>query len=348
MTNTEHERAEALFRYPTTDPGDGPAFEHRRVDVQHDPGLGFALRKPLEVELALSSVFIQGKGSFAGADPFKAFGLRSRAHPWLGVSALQLDGEVDLQAWLRWHTEHTGWSSVLERLHTGAQGTRYEVGALQTDRQGQGFVRRTIAMRSGARMVRCDAVAPLEMWPKWHDALWRALDSFTPVNPSQSTLFRGPMVMFSLPSSWVAQGRGAADGMLWTAEPRGGAAGCDLKVFVLQRTSKKVARRRRADRWREMAAVGVLGPVEAVSREELSAQVPGWLGQWKASATCDHGESVLMLAQLECGELSVDVSLVAPARGRDPLAWMSATRAFDVVVATSCPSQTPVHLEELS
>ena len=46
------------------------------------------------------------------------------------------------------------------------------------EHDGGVLVRRTMAVRSGPKLVRCDAEATMVQWPAWHDALWASLQRF--------------------------------------------------------------------------------------------------------------------------------------------------------------------------
>ncbi|MCR9165558.1 MAG: hypothetical protein ACE37F_00890 [Nannocystaceae bacterium] len=342
-----HPRTDALFRHPELDAQQlVRTHELRRVEVAHDPAVSFGLPVPRAMGLAHPQV--QQPRRRGQPEVLAVAGLPpDLSGPRLLVSAQTLVYEVDPLEWLRWLFTNAGWTIALARSHPGPDGPRYEVGAMR-EHDGGVLVRRTMAVRGGPRLVRCDAEATMAQWPAWHDALWASLQGFDLGAPQRGSVealvaWDGPLLSFGLPGSWDCQGVPSDDteGAAWAAMPdrdvqRG--ATLAIQVQALAPGQGAVARRRRMfeELRRETAAAGgsLSGFLEA-SRPELKAHVPGWVGQWQALGQCSAGDVVVVVVQREEHGAAMDVVLTAPAAGTDHIDWMRATRALDIVIATS-------------
>lgn len=332
---------QVLFRYPKPQrEALAQSHEVRCIELNFDPGASFAVLVPRTMATARPSRHIPeapGRGM-----PLAVFGEPPRLEgPQLRVSLQTLRWEVDPLEWLRWQAAPHGWRVALAQRHPGSKGPRYELGALR-EKDGLVEVRRTMAIRSGARLMRCDAVAPLAAWPKHHDALWHALDGFRLGRCERSSVeslvgHEGPLLGFAVPGSWDARGGGDARRIAWRAQlsdsPQRGAA---LKLHVQVLEGAPDAQARRDALWRELKQDGVkVGAVLTAERPEFEASVPGWLGQWQAALGADGREGVVVLAQREDDGLAVDYLMMAPAAGTEHIDWMRATRALDVAISTT-------------
>ncbi len=337
------ERSEpVLFMHPEAAP-DALAKTHelRRVEVSHDPGLSFEVLSPLAMATAMPKGFVpEGRER---PMPMALFGLPPTLEgPRLLVCAQTLPWEVDPLEWLRWLWARAGWRVAIAKTHPRPGGPRYEIGALR-EVDGAVEVRRTMAVRSGPRLVRCDASAPLSVWPQWHDALWHALDGFAlgqvQRKPVEALVVReGPLLGFALPGSWDARSTGSEeDGVVWAAQPaRGVERGAMMMVHARRLDGAPAAEARRASLWQEVRASEVrVGAVVEVPRVEFADLVPGWLGQWHAGAQTPTGDGVVVLVQREVQGVALDYVMTAPAAGTEHVDWMRATRALDVAIATS-------------
>ena len=338
-----------LFQHPSIDPEiRARTHELRRIELTHDPGMSFELLTPVAMATAMPKSHVPQVRN--RPVPLALFGLRPALEgPRLLVCAQTLTWEVDPLEWLRWLWTRAGWRVAVARAHPGPSGPTYELGALR-ETDGHVEVRRTMAIRSGPRLVRCDASAPLSVWPQWHDALWHALRGFSlgkaARGPVEALLVHeGPLLGFALPGSWEARSRGSQDpGMAWAAQPvRDAQRGAALTVRARALSQAPDAEVRRAALWRELRESGArLGGVLEAERAEFAALVPGWVGQWQAAAQARSGEGVIVLVQREDAGVALDYVLSAPAAGTDHVDWMRATRALDVAIATSLP-RAPQH-----
>ena len=334
---------DALFFHPDPDPGElRRTHELQRIEVVHDPDLSFGLFKPLGMTVATPAAF---EATARGApEPLAAFGLRPNLQgPRLGVSGQILEWEVDPLEWLRWLATKSGWRVALAKTHPGKGGPRYELAALR-ERDGEVVVRRTMAVRSGPRLVRCDASAPHPLWAQWHDALWFSLRSFYLGRPSRGPVEElvvrgGPLLGFAIPGSWDARGEGGDHGMHWALQPvRDVQRGAALQVHAAPLADVPLPDQRRAAVWQTLAATGAtVGSARAVERPDFASLVPGWVGQWQAAVRSPEVSSVVVLVQREDEGVALDYVLSAPAAGTDHIDWMRATRGLDVVLATSQP-----------
>ena len=341
---------DALFTHPKPGPEQvAKTHEHRRIEVAHDSGLSFGVPVPLGMATAVPTTHVPRE--HGRPEPLAMFGFASAPRgpradlPRLVVCSQTLEWEVDPLEWLRWLWAKDGWLIGLAQTHPGPGGPRYELAGLKT-LHGKVMVRRTMATRSGPRLVRCDASAPMEVWADWHDALWWALDGFhlgrsTPGTIEAMVVHDGPLLGFAVPGSWDARGRGSdAEGMAWALQPaRDVQRGAALKVHAQRLIDAPSAELRRASLWREMRDCGVvMGAVLTAKRMEFSELVPGWVGQWQAAVQMSGGDGVVVLVQREDAGVALDYVLTAPAAGTQHVDWMRATRALDVVIATSMPS----------
>ena len=328
----------ALFHHPEPDL-DALTHSHevRCIETTFDPGATFVVPVPRAMVTARPSRHVpEAPGR---PMPLAVFGEPPRLEgPRLRVNSQTLRWEVDPLEWLRWEAAHQGWRVALVQRHPGS---RHELGALR-ERDGRVEVRRTMAVRSGARLVCCDAVAPLEAWSEHHDALWHAIDGFRLGRCERTSVealvgHEGPLLGFALPGSWDARGGGDARRAVWKAQladhPQRGAA---VQLHVQVREAAPDAKARRDALWRALRHDGVtLGAVLTAERPELGASVPGWLGQWQAAVGADGREGVFVIAQREDDGLAVDYLMLAPAAGTEHVDWMRATRALDVAIATT-------------
>ncbi|MBV1861567.1 MAG: hypothetical protein KUG77_24325 [Nannocystaceae bacterium] len=339
---------DALFSHPEADRARlRRTHELVRVEVTHEPAMSFGLLKPLAMAAAIPSAFEPVARGVP--EPLAAFGLPpSLTGPRLGVSGHTLEWEVDPLQWLRWLAAKSGWRVALAKTHVCRGGPGYELAALR-ERDGEVVVRRTMAVRSGPRLVRCDACAPHRIWSQWHDPLWFALESFYLGHPRRGpveelVLRGGPLVGFAMPGSWDARGDGDDAGMSWALQPvRDVQRGAALLLRASPLAAAVSAEQRRRALWRELADTeATLGAVRSAARPGFGELVPGWVGQWQAALQSPGGEGVAVLAQREHEGIALDYVLTAPAAGTDHLDWMRATRALDVVISTSQP-RPPKH-----
>ena len=332
---------QALFRHPEPNPEVlAQSHEVRAIELNYDPSASFVVPVPRTMVTARPTRHIpEAPGR---PMPLAVFGEPPKLEgPQLRVSAQTLRWEVDPLEWLRWQGAPHGWRVALAKRHPGPKGPRYELGALR-EKDGRVEVRRTMAIRSGARLMRCDAVAPLSAWSKHHDALWHALDGFRLGRCQRASIeaingHEGPLLGFAVPGSWEARGGGDTRRMAWRAQlsedPQRGAA---LKLHVQVLEGAPDAQARRDALWRELKNDGVkLGAVLTAERPEFAAFIPGWLGQWQAALGTDGREGVVVLAQREDDGLAVDYLMLAPAAGTEHVDWMRATRALDIAIATT-------------
>ncbi|MGH1344671.1 MAG: hypothetical protein ACRBN8_24140 [Nannocystales bacterium] len=334
---------DALFAHPRPDPARlRETHELQRIEVSHDRALSFGLLKPRAMAVAMPGTFEpEARGV---PEPLAAFGLPpSLTGPRLGVSGHTLEWEVDPLEWLRWLAAKSGWGVALAKTHVCRGGPRYELAALR-EKDGEVLVRRTLAVRSGPRLIRCDAFAPHRIWSQWHDPLWFALDSFHLGHPSRGPVEElvvrgGPLVGFALPGSWDARGDGSEQAMSWALQPvRDVQRGAAIQLWASALAHAPSAEHRRAAMWRELTDTdATLGAVLSAQRPGFDTLVPGWLGQWQASIRTPSGDGVAVVAQREHESVAIDYRLTAPAAGTDHLDWMRASRALDIVISTSQP-----------
>ena len=333
---------QTTFRHPEAEPGAlTRTHEVRCVELNFDPGASFAIPVPRTMATARPSQHIPEAPGRPMA--LAVFGEPPRLQgPQLRVSSETLRWEVDPLEWLRWQAAQHGWRVALAQRHPSPKGPRYELAALR-ERDARAEVRRTMAIRSGARLMRCDAVATLEDWPRHHDALWHALDGFRLGRCERASVesmvgHEGPLLGFAVPQSWDARGEGDARRMAWRAQladsPQRGAV---LSVHVQALDDAPGTRARRDALWREFKrdAGTKVGAVLVAERAEFAEAVPGWVGQWQAALGADGRDGVVVLAQREDDGLAVDYLMVAPTAGTEHVDWMRASRAFDVVIATT-------------
>ena len=338
---------DALFTHPKPNPKRvAKTHEIRRIEVAHDSGLSFGL--PVLQGMATAVPTTHVPHEHGRPEPLALFGFAADPgapqSPRLLVCAQTLEWEVDPLEWLRWLWIKEGWIVGLAQTHPGPGGPRYELAALKTI-DGTVMVRRTIAIRSGPRLVRCDASAPMEVWGQWHDALWWSLDGFhlgrvVPGSIESLVVREGPLLGFAIPGSWDARGHGSdEEGMAWALQPvRDVQRGAAIKVHAQRLDGAPLAELRRASLWREMRDSGAaMGAVLTAKREDFVRFVPGWLGQWQAAVAMSKGDGVVVLVQREDAGVALDYVLTAPAAGTDHVDWMRATRALDVVISTSLP-----------
>ncbi|MGH1348446.1 MAG: hypothetical protein ACRBN8_43240 [Nannocystales bacterium] len=332
---------DVLFRHPEPSP-DALALSHELqcIEIDFDPGASFAVPVPRSMATARPTRHIPERGG--RPMPIAVFGEPpSLEGPRLLVSSQTLPWEVDPLEWLRWMWMNEGWRIAWTKRHPGPNGPRYEVGALR-EKEGRVAVRRTMAVRSGARLMRCDASAPLPLWPGHHDALWHAINGFQLGQQTRGTIEslvvrEGPLLGFAVPGSWDARGEGDETRMEWAvfldSDAQRGAA---LKMHAQPLDRAPDAGLRRASLWRELKAGGVpLGAVLTAERAEFAKAVPGWIGQWQAAIGGEGRDGVVVLVQREDEGIALDVLLVAPAAGTEHVDWMRATRALDVVISTT-------------
>ena len=338
-----------MFRYPQALPRElRETHEAQRIEVTHDAAVSFGFLRPraLKVSSTLTPEFLVR----FGPQPLAVFSTPGRSFPRLGFSTHRLLWEVDPLEWLRWSAAREGWLLAYSRTHTSRGGPRYE---LATVREGQGgvVVRRTVALRSGSVLVRCDASAWREEWQGWHDPLWHALESFYLGYPSHDPIeapvvHGGPLLGFTLPQSWEAVGEGDALSMVWSLRPRfQGAGAVALQVRATASGQAESAKKRRSMLWGDLAARScALSRRIRFDRPRFAANVDGWVGQWQGRARTEDGDGAVVLVQREIAGAWVDYLLTAPLPGTDDLGWMRATRALDIAVATSQPSAPPRRL----
>ena len=336
-----------LFRHPKADP-ESLVLSHelRCIETTFDAGASFAVPVPRTMVTARPTQHVPEREG--RPMPLAIFGQPPALEgARLLVSTQTLRWEVDPLEWLRWSWARDGWRIALAKRHPGPKGPRYELAALR-EREGRAEVRRTMATRCGARLMRCDAMAPLDVWSQHHDALWHAIDGFRMGQSAAGTVealvaHDGPLLGFALPGSWDARGHGGPERMMWGAQLADDAQrGAVLKVQAQPQDGAPDAQARRDALWRELKEDGVrLGSVLTAERAELAKAVPGWLGQWQASMEHNGRPCVVVLVQREDAGVVLDYLLMAPAAGTEHLDWMRATRALDVAIATSQPRLKP-------
>lgn len=329
-----------LFQAPPS-PAHGWPHEFRAVEVAHAPELSYVV--PVEPEWVCAMPTADAATDPHGPVAMGAFSEdASLRGARLVVTTQMLAWEVDPLEWLRYLWALSGWRIVVARTHPSLGGPRYELGGLRV-RDGGHEVRRTIALRVGARLVRLDACVSLDRWPRLHDSLWHSLEGFRlgqpPARKSIEALTpcSGPLLRFAVPQSWAARGMGSAeDGVRWGASPiRDTQRGARIQVFAGHTDHSASPEARRADyrrRAREHHAVGALTPLE---RPLFAEHVRGWGGQWQAGVQTSRGDGVLVIVQRQHDGVSVDYVMQAPAAGTEHLDWMRATRALDVAITTT-------------
>ena len=331
---------EAMFQYPEPGASLSATHEMRRIEVAHDPLMSFRL--PVHQSWATA----MPRGPFV-VRPGQPEPLALFAHPKtsLGkvrvvVTAEVLQWEIDPLEWMRWQATKAGWRVAVAKVHPAPGGPRYELGALR-EVNGQVEVRRSMAMRSGARLLRCDAWSPMDAWASWHDALWWTLHGFAlgqivPGGIEAPVVHDGPLLRFGVPGSWDARGTGSVEGgAIWALQPAQDVQRfATLQVYVRRGREAPSAPNRRAALWYALGERGMEPRyISRVARPAFEAHVPGWLGQWQCSA--EGAASVAVLAQREDRGLALDVLLTAPAAGTEHLDWMRATRAMDCLLANA-------------
>ena len=333
--------SQALFRHP--EPNLElltQSHEVRCIETDFDPGASFMVPVPREMSTARPTRHVpQGKER---PMPIAAFGYPPRLEgARLGVSSQTLRWEADPMEWLRWQAVRQGWRVAFSQRHPGPKGPRYELGALREE-EGHVEVRRTMAIRSGARLMRCDAWAPMTDWAAHHDALWHAVEGFRLGQHRRGSVepmlaHEGPLLAFAVPGSWDARGAGGARRMEWAAQLAEDAQrGAVLKLWAYNQDDTSSAQGRRDALWRELKQDGAkLGVVLTAERPEFAEAIPGWLGQWQAAIGPDGRDGVAVLVQREEDGVAVDYLMLAPAAGTQHVDWMRATRALDVAVATT-------------
>lgn len=332
-----------LFQSPEVPPeATASTHERRCIEVSDDPGLSYALPVPRPM---YSSTAIQSRPtSIMQPTLIGVFGLdRALKGPRLIASAQTLPWEVDPLEWLRYAWIHSGWRVVVARRVINDLGMRYELGAIKTT-AGQTTVRRTLATRSGARLVRLDAAAPVAQWGAWHDRFWVALDGFSPVAANNGGIEAlacksGPLLRFAVPASWAARGRGdIAAGVHWRAVPTRGVGKPSLlrvQAHCGGAPTDPAERRARLVAQLHDEGFALLHPLRRVEREDFRELLPGWQGQWTTELQHERGAVQLVLAQRDEAGVVVDYALLTPPPGAEHVDWMRATRALDIAQSTT-------------
>ncbi|MEM6992193.1 MAG: hypothetical protein AAF721_16905 [Myxococcota bacterium] len=328
--------------------------EVRCVEVSHDRALSYSLPVPRGMFSATS--MRTPPLALHQSAPLGVFGLdRALAGPRLVVGVQTLRWDVDPLEWLRYGWITSGWRVVVSRVLPGPGGPRYEIGAIR-NASGRHEVRRTLASRSGASLVRVDAVAPVEQWPLWHDRLWVSLDGFALGRSRRGTVEPlvtrdGPLLRFATPASWDARGsRTTHGGVQWVSQPSAGVQrGALLRVHAQPSAAADTTAARRTQVCRDVCSMGIelVRRLHAVPRPEFEALLPGFAGQWHVDGLIGGRSVELRIAQREQDGVAVDTVVLAPAPGTEHVDWMRATRAFDIAQSTTLvrPSDalTPPH-----
>jgi hypothetical protein len=125
--------------------------------------------------------------------------------------------------------------------------------------------------------------------------------------------------------------------MLWALQPiRGVQRGVALQIRAFRQDKARPEDERRSIMLNDISSAGArLGAALQAERADFASLVPGWVGQWQAAAQTEEGDGVVVLAQRECEGVALDYLLTAPAAGTDHVDWKRATRALDLVIATS-------------
>jgi len=329
----------SLFTAPKTNVAQTHVM--RVVEVPRDPTLSYTLPVPHGMWNA-TAIRSPAPASVMQPEAIGVFGTdRALEGPRIVVCAQTLPWEVDPLEWLRYAWVCSGWRAVVARTLPGDGGPRYELGALRCE-GGHHEVRRCVATRSGARLVRADAVCPLEQWSQWHDPLWASADGLALTQPRTATIEAlvarsGPLVRFATPGSWHAAATGDDERVTWLAQlTESVQRGAQLRVDAESLESANTAPARREAFTTRVRACGItlmdLQPVERPLFDEL---LPGWGGQWGAPATLDGAPYELRLAQREHEGVAADYASLAPRPGTAHVDWMRATRAFDMAITTS-------------
>jgi len=335
-----HDDETRLFTTPKTEVAGTHVM--RVVEVPREPGLGYALPVPRRMWSA-TSIRSPAPASVMQPEAIGIFGLdRMLEGPRLIVCAQTLPWEVDPLEWLKYAWISSGWRVVVARTLPGDGGPRYELGALQRE-AGRHEVRRCVATRSGARLVRIDAACPLDQWSQWHDPLWASLDRFTLAQRRKASIESvvarsGPLVRFATPGSWDATASGTRTRVTWLAQPTESVQrGAQLRVdAVPTETTEPAAQRRDAFAERVRACgITIATPLRPVDRPLFEALLPGWQGQWQGAAELDGQAYELRVAHREQDGVTADYAALAPRPGTAHVDWMRASRAFDMAITTS-------------
>lgn len=315
--------------------------EIRAIETPHAPQLSFVI--PIEPDWVTAMPTHQsdsGRGRPVAMALFATDTAMKGAR--IVVSTQTLPCAVDPLEWIRYMWATSGWKIVVARTHPASGGPRYELGAMRT-RNGEPEVRRTLVLRTGARLLRADACTSLREWPNSHDSLWWSLDGFALGAPSKLssiealTPCQGPLLRFAIPQSWHAAGTGTHfDGVRWAANPvRDVQRGVLLQVIASPELETVSASQRRAIYAKHARAHQTVGALLPTQRPTLAQHVRGWLGQWQAATRTTQGDGVLVVVQREVEGVAIDYVLQAPAAGTQHLDWMRATRALDIAISTT-------------
>ena len=313
----------------------------RVVEVERDPTLSYAIPIPRGMWSA-TSIRSPAPASVMQPQAIGLFGLdRTLQGPRLVVCSQTLPWEVDPLEWLKYGWISSGWRVVVARTLPGDGGPRFELGALKRDGTGH-EVRRCIATRSAARLVRVDAVCPLDRWSRWHDPLWVSANGLALTQPRcgpiETLVARsGPLVQFATPASWDANADGTAQRVTWMAQPTETVQhGARLRVDAQPSEAAPDGPSRRATLLERLRTSGITTTsLRSVERPIFEELLPGWQGQWQAAAEIDGRRFELRIAHREQDGVTADYAALTPRPGTAHVDWMRATRAFDMALTTS-------------
>jgi hypothetical protein len=261
--------------------------------------------------------------------------------PRVVVSVTQLRWEVDPIEWVRYGWACAGWRVAVARAVDHPRGPRFEVGALK-DVGSRIDVRRTTGFVDNGRLFRVDVVASLLEWSRVHDELWACgalADLCSPTGRTQvETRHRceGPGLAFAIPTSWgvdapMRRGNGVRwQGALESSVQRG------ARISIVSQPGPDdeatLAPRRAAIQRRLRAAqIAVSRSMEPVEEDAL-AELDGWRGMYRCTATFEDARYELRIAQRHLGGLDLDYVMLAPAPLTHHLDWMRATQAHRITI----------------
>jgi len=264
-------------------------------------------------------------------------------HARIEVRFVKLDLELKLVDWVNHFLEASGYT-VLKRKRGEYNGRKVEDVLVRVKEKGFNYVVRMAFSRHGNRifLVACSAEEPF--FNRYAKPFGAAVISFTPQNKSESPYAEPmttyvnpgpPPLEFRYPKSWV---RKEADGL------PAGKVGVDLSLRANEKTVGFIHIKgisKGLDEFPDLiinkmrkdfkdAGVGFIAKTRTA---DLNPKTPGPLAKltvWDVTVKGVPGEVAMLL--LGNDEYFVALSLMMPERKKNPYAWMTAWRVFELII----------------
>lgn len=278
------------------------------------------------------------------------------AAPFVSVSVTRMPVEIDLEDWVDYACARDGWETFATKWVQTPQGLAVDGGALKkaapvpakppSASPPPRDVMRVLARADGGRIFMVSGVAPETMWYKWKHQLLLAGISFELVQPTGNDQLEplreweggAPAFGLAFPASWQLQeppsskpGKSAVDLRLTQGEKLLAylrVKATDLQAHPDTRLDTLVGQAQR-----ELAAAGFrpAGKWIFPAHDPLGARVPDYQGtalargrMWNQDVETRSGFRLLP-------DLAISVSLISVVQEQNPLLWMRAKRAFELV-----------------